>query len=390
MVGIAVITAALVIILSAFNGMEKMIQHIYSEFDSDVTITAAKGKTFVESEVDWSKLVKIEGVKSFSRAVEEIVVLRHEKKWVNAILIGVENNFLEAIQINKRTENNQFVHLVKGEGTLLDKKTGQTLGLIGGGLMQKLNLQIGNPNDPESVLIYAPKRNIKLRPGKAPFNTDRLFLAGAMNYNREVNEEIILWSLDNARNLLRYENELTHILVDVDEKSGWSNDDVKQKISEILDPRFEIKTNYEKNELIYQTSKSERLVVVLILIFIFILASFNLIASLTMLFLEKKDNMFTLKSMGFTNTQLFRVFLFEGMLISGTGMIVGLILGYAICFAQLIFELIVIPGPNLAFPIAFSWSDFFLIFGSLACLSFVFSYFPVRVLIGSAKNLTVK
>jgi lipoprotein-releasing system permease protein len=387
MVGIAVITAALVIILSAFNGMEKMIQHIYSEFDSDITITTVKGKTFVESEVDWAKLAKIEGVKSFSRAIEEIVVLRHEKKWVNATLIGVEKNFLEAIQINKRTENNQFVHLVKGVGTLLDKKTGQTLGLIGGGLMQKLNLQIGNPNDPESVLIYAPKRNIKLRPGKTPFNTDRLFLAGAMNYNREVNEEIILWSLDNARNLLRYENELTHVFVDVNEKSGWSNDDVKQKISEILDPRFEIKTNYEKNELIYQTSKSERLVVVLILIFIFILASFNLIASLTMLFLEKKDNMFTLKSMGFTNTQLFRVFLFEGMLISGTGMIVGLILGYAICFAQLIFELIVIPGPNLAFPIAFSWSDFFLIFGSLACLSFVFSYFPVRVLIG---NMAIK
>jgi lipoprotein-releasing system permease protein len=387
MIGIAVITAALVIILSAFNGIEKMIQHIYSEFDSDITITAAKGKTFIESEVDWVNLAKIDGVKSFSRAIEEIVVLRHEKKWVNATLLGVEKDFLDAIQINKKTENDQFVHLISGEGVLIDKNYGQRLGLIGVGLMQKLNLQIGNPKDRESVLIYAPKRNIKLRPGKTPFNTDRIFLAGAINYNREVNEEIILWLLDNTRDLLRYKNELTHILVDVDPKSGFSNDDVKQKISQILGPRFKLKTNYEKNELIYQTSKSERLVVVVILIFIFILASFNLIASLTMLFLEKKDNMFTLKSMGLTNNQIFQVFLLEGLLISGFGMVIGLIIGYATCFIQLFFELIVIPGPNLAFPVSFSWSDFFLILCSISCLSFIFSYFPVRVLIRNGKQL---
>lgn len=387
MIGIAVITAALVIILSAFNGIEKMIQHIYSEFDSDITITAAKGKTFIESEVDWVNLAKIDGVKSFSRAIEEIVVLRHEKKWVNATLLGVEKDFLDAIQINKKTDNDQFVHLISGEGVLIDKNYGQRLGLIGVGLMQKLNLQIGNPKDRESVLIYAPKRNIKLRPGKTPFNTDRIFLAGAINYNREVNEEIILWLLDNTRDLLRYKNELTHILVDVDPKSGFSNDDVKQKISQILGPRFKLKTNYEKNELIYQTSKSERLVVVVILIFIFILASFNLIASLTMLFLEKKDNMFTLKSMGLTNNQIFQVFLLEGLLISGFGMVIGLIIGYATCFIQLFFELIVIPGPNLAFPVSFSWSDFFLILCSISCLSFIFSYFPVRVLIRNGKQL---
>jgi lipoprotein-releasing system permease protein len=387
MIGIAVITAALVIILSAFNGIEKMIQHIYSEFDSDITITAAKGKTFIESEVDWVNLAKIDGVKSFSRAIEEIVVLRHEKKWVNATLLGVEKDFLDAIQINKKTDNDQFVHLISGEGVLIDKNYGQRLGLIGVGLMQKLNLQIGNPKDRESVLIYAPKRNIKLRPGKTPFNTDRIFLAGAINYNREVNEEIILWLLDNTRDLLRYKNELTHILVDVDPKSGFSNDDIKQKISKILGPQFKLKTNYEKNELIYQTSKSERLVVVVILIFIFILASFNLIASLTMLFLEKKDNMFTLKSMGLTNNQIFQVFLLEGLLISGFGMVIGLIIGYATCFIQLFFELIVIPGPNLAFPVSFSWSDFFLILCSISSLSFIFSYFPVRVLIRNGKHL---
>ena len=84
--------------------MEKMIQTIYSEFDSDITITARKGKTFSENEVNWSKFAKVDGINSYSKAIEEIVVVRHEKKWVNASLIGVESNFLDAIQINKRNQ----------------------------------------------------------------------------------------------------------------------------------------------------------------------------------------------------------------------------------------------------------------------------------------------
>ena len=366
--------------------MEKMIQTIYSEFDSDITITARKGKTFGENEVNWSKFAKVDGISSYSKAIEEIVVLRHEKKWVNASLIGVESNFLDAIQINKRNQKGELVHLVNGEGVIFDTKNGQGLGLIGGGLIEKLNLIIGDPNERESIMIYAPKRAIKIRPGKTPFYSDRVLLAGSINYNREVNDEKIIWPLEKTRNLLRYGNELTHILVDVDTKSGFSNEEVKEKIGSVLGSNFTIKTNYEKNELIYQTSKSERLVVIVILIFIFILASFNLIASLTMLFLEKKENMNTLKSIGLSDKYVFQIFLYEGLLISGSGMFFGLLLGYFICFIQVVFELIVIPGPNLAFPVSFSWNDFFIILCSISCLSFSFSYFPVQVLIRNARN----
>lgn len=375
----AVITAALVILLSAFNGMETMIQSIYSEFDSDISVTASKGKTFNENQIDWIKFSQIEGINSFSKAVEEIVVVRHEKKWVNASLLGVERNFLGAINLNKTNEQGEFLHSVYGEGKLFDTETNQPLGIIGGGLMQKLDLSVSDPNDRESILIYAPKRNLKLRPGKTPFYTDRMFLGGAMNYNREINDEKILWPLKNVRDLLRYENELTHVLVDVD-ASRFKNDEVKEKISLALGPNFKVKTNFEKNELIFQTSKSERMVVIVIMIFIFILASFNLIASLTMLYLEKKDNMATLKSMGLTDKNVFQIFLFEGLLISGTGMFFGLFFGYTICFIQLYIPLIIIPGPNIPFPVAFSFADFLLIIAALSILSFSFSYFPVRVL----------
>jgi lipoprotein-releasing system permease protein len=376
-----------VIILSAFNGMEKMIQTIYSEFDTDISVSVIKGKTFNESQVKWAALSKIQGIKSYSRAMEEIVVLRHEKKWVSATLVGVENNFLDAIEINKKNENGEFTHLITGEGIIQDPQNGQSLGLIGAGLMQKLNLIIGNTNERESILVYAPKRNVKIRPGKTPFHTDRIFVSGSINYNREVNDEKVIWPLKNVRDLLRYDNELTHIHIDVDHNSGFSNDEIKRKISSVLGPNFKVKTNYEKNELIYQTSKSERLVVIVIMIFIFILASFNLIASLTMLVFEKKENMNTLKIMGFSDKNIFWTFLYEGLLISGFGMLIGLILGYIVCFIQNKFQLIVIrEQPFTPFPISFSWGDFFLILFSLTTLSFLFSYFPVRVLIRNSKN----
>jgi lipoprotein-releasing system permease protein len=367
--------------------MEKMIQTIYSEFDTDISVSINKGKTFNDSQVNWVELGKVDGIKSYSRAIEEIVVLRHEKKWVSATLVGVENNFLDAIEINKKNKNGEYAHLISGEGVIQDPKNGQGLGLIGAGLMQKLNLYIGNTNERESILIYAPKRNVKIRPGKTPFNTDRMFIGGSINYNREVNDEKVVWPLKTAQDLLIYENELTHIHIDVDENSGLNNEEVKRKIQMVLGPNFKVKTNYEKNELIYQTSKSERLVVIVILIFIFILASFNLIASLTMLYFEKKENMDTLKVMGFTDKNIFRIFLFEGLLISGTGMLIGLFLGYLVCFMQTAFQLIIIRAePITPFPISFSWGDLFLILFSVTGLSFLFSYFPVRVLIRNTSS----
>ena len=215
----------------------------------------------------------------------------------------------------------------------------------------------------------------------------RMFLSGAMNYNREINEEKVLWPLKNVRELLHYDNELTQVFIDVDSTSGFSNEEVKEKLKQLLGPSFSVKTNFEKNELIYKTSKSERVVVVVIMIFIFILASFNLIASLTMLFVEKKENMKTLKSIGMTEKNLFQIFLFEGLLISGSGIFFGLIIGYAICLIQVCFPLLIIPGAGVPFPISFSITDFILILFSVSSLSFIFSYFPVKIMLKNDRNM---
>ena len=359
-----------------------MIEILYSEYDSDITITSSHSKTFYEKEINWNELSKIQGLKSYSKAIEEVVVLRHEKKWVNATLVGVENNFLETIDLQK--------NLVVGHPEIYNTISEQSFAVIGGGLMQKLDARITNDSDKESIIVYAPKRNVKIRPGKSPFYMERMFLSGAMNYNREINEEKVLWPLKNVQDLLHYKNELTHIFIEVDSTSGLSNDKVKEKLIKLLGSSFKVKTNFEKNEIIYKTSKSERVVVIVIMIFIFILASFNLIASLTMLYIEKKDNIQTLKSIGMTPRDIFRIFMLEGLLISGSGIIIGLLIGYFVCLIQLYFPILIIPGAGVPFPITFSFYDFLLILFAVSSLSFIFSYFPVKILNRNDRNQLMK
>ena len=346
-----------------------MIENMYSEFDPDITITAANRKSFHERELDWKKLAEIKEIQSFAKAVEEIVVLRHEKKWVNATLIGVEPVFLKNIQIDK--------HLLAGEPAFQTPEA--SYGIIGIELLQKLDATIQSLDEPENVVIYAPKKNIRIRLGKSPFYAEHVFLSATMNYNREVNEDKFLWPLDATRNLLQEPDLLTHVYVNV--AQGISNQQAKEKIQQTLGNNFAVKTNYEKNELIFQTSKSERMVVVVIMIFIFILASFNLVASLTMLYIEKKDNINTLRSMGLSEKGIFRIFFFEGLLISGIGIVAGLALGYLICGLQLLFGWVVIPGPNIPFPMKIAFSDFLLVVCSVSALSVLFSWFPTKILL---------
>jgi len=297
--------------------------------------------------------------------------LRHEKKWVNATLVGLEENYLETIELNK--------HLWAGKQKFEDQKSGINFGIIGVDLFKKLDGIMGEDGEEERLIIYAPKRNNKIRLGKNPFYTQPVYISAAMNYNKEVNEDKLLWSLASTRELLNYSSELTHIYVQAQE--GFTNDEIKQKIQKTLGSNFQVKTNFEKNELIFQTSKSERIVVIIIMIFIFILASFNLIASLTMLYIEKKENIISLESIGLSKKGVFQIFFFEGLLISGIGIVAGLFVGYLVCFLQLKFSLLVIPGPNIPFPINISLGDFFLVLISVSILSVLFSYFPTKILL---------
>lgn len=370
-VGIAVITAALVILLSAFNGIEKMVESLYSDFDTAITIRPTQGKTFLEREIPLAKIQKMEGVLLVSRAVEETVVLKHEEKWINARMTGVDSTFLKMTDMKR--------HMVDGFPTL--NENNEHRGIIGATLLDKLEGYIPQGFGTETILIYGPKRDMKMRVGKNPFTTRLVSLSGRMNFNREVNAEYLVVPISLAQEALGYdEQELSAVYVSVNDNA--SKDEVKQRIQDVVGNRFVVKTNYEKNALIFQTSKTERMIVVVILVFIFILASFNLVASLTMLFVEKKEDIAILRSMGVHRKGLFRIFFYEGLLIAAKGVMIGLVLGYGICIAQIQFGLLQMPNSNgEAFPMALTLGDGLLILVLVSLLSVAASYFPVKMLI---------
>ncbi len=346
-----------------------MVNKLYSEFDTDVVIRSSIGKTFNANQIDFKKLTKIEGLKQYSKAIEEVVVLKKDKKWVNAQMIGVDSSFLEMSNMEK--------HIIDGFPTLI--KNNIEVGLIGASLLDNLGGYISN-NGYESLIVYAPKRNAKVKLGSNPFNTRFIQLSGRINFNKEVNSEMLVVPINYANEILEYENDISSIYIDV--KEGFENEAVKKEIISLLGKEFIVKTNYEKNELIFKTSKTEKLIVMVILLFIFVVAAFNLVASLTMLFIEKMENIKTMLSFGADRKFVFRIFFYEGLIISFKGIIIGLILGYSICLVQVYGNILLMPNSGgESFPIKIKLSDSLLIISLVCTLSFLASYLPVKHLL---------
>lgn len=377
-VGITISTAALVILLSAFNGIEDLVIRLYSDFDPSITIRSSKAKTFNQHFIDTSQIYDVEGVEHVSRALEEVVILKHENKWVHAKMIGVDPVFVEMADIEG--------HLVDGNPYLYVNNI--PYAIFGANLLGKLDAYVPTSSvRTEKITFNVPLREGKLRPGKKPLNVRQIQVSSRMNYNREVNSEYVVVGYNIAKEMLEYNDDISAYYVGIEE--GANEKSVKKRIEQFLGEDFTVKTSFEKNELIFKTSQSERMIVYLILVFIFILSSFNLIASIAMLFVEKKNDIGTLFSMGADRNTIFKIFFFEGLMIVSRGILIGLALGYMVCFVQIYFEAVGMPSaPGEPFPMKTTWSDAFFITFSVAVLGFIVSYLPTKVLINRHNRLS--
>lgn len=372
-----VITASLVILLSAFNGIEDMVKNLYSDFDAPVLVSDKHQKTLFVQASDLQRIQSVNGVKWVSPLIEETIVVRHEDSWSNAQLMGVDSNFL---RISKMEE-----HLLDGFPALTEN--GEEVGIIGAGLLDKLGGYISPIMGGETVLLYTPKRNLKVSNLSSPFYSNSLRVIARMNFNREVNASYILAPIEQVKSWVDYQdNEYGKIAIGIED--GFDKFQISNTLQDVLGDQFEVKTNDEKNALIYKTSKTERLIVLTILVFIFILASFNLVASLTMLFFEKLRDISVLRSMGLNQKGIFNIFFFEGILVSARGILLGLILGYSICFMQLKWGLLEMPNSfGEPFPIALKLLDLGLIFFMVSLLSLATSFFTVKLLLKRNEGL---
>lgn len=369
-IGIAAITTALIILVGAFNGIESMVERLYSDFDPDVIIRSEKGKTFSEDAIKKESLLAIPGVLHVHRVVEETVYLKHQKKGTNARMLGVDSLFL--------TDCNMQKHLVEGSASF--SINGRPAAIAGAGVLNAVDGYISTLEGTEEIQLYSPLRDASISRRKSPFKVLPLAVVGSMNFNREVNNEYILMPFELAREQLNYEKDLTALFVSL--KPGASPQEIQLAIKEKLGGSFSVKTAAEKNELIFKTSQSEKKIVIVILVFVFILAAFNLIASLTMLYIEKSDNIETFYRIGAKRSFIFSIFFTEGMLIAMKGIVYGVVLGVGICLVQWNWAVLEMPNSGgEAFPIAFTWNDGVLIASLVLGLSAIMSFAPVYYMV---------
>jgi lipoprotein-releasing system permease protein len=367
MVVVAVVTAAMVVVLSTLNGIAELVDTIYSPFDQDITMTPAEGKTFLIGEIDRDALDAMPQVERSSWVIEENVLLRSGDQQAVATLKGVEPQYLEMSRMSD--------HLYSGKATL-EGATGPTAIL---GVALKVDLDAPLDDGVFTPLdISAPIRGRKLsRYQQQAFEHTSVAVSGAYSMNLEFDSKYAVVHIDLAADLLQCASAVSALEMQM--VPGTNLDRVARTLRDQLGERFLVRTRYQKNALMYQTNASEKFFTFIVLAFIGLIGAFNVIASLTMMMIEKKLDMRTLMSMGATPSTVRNVFFHEGLLIVAVGATAGLFLGLLICWLQQVFGFVQLQGSVVeAYPVKVLATDMLLIFATIMTIGVLASWVPLR------------
>lgn len=371
-IGITVATAALVCALSVFNGFTGIVASSFSAFDPELQITPAQGKVFDPSTPEFAKVKQLNSIKFVSESLEENALLKFEDRQKPVTMKGVSPEFI----------NLADMHSLMLDGTFTLREGDVDNAVIGAGLAMTLG---AGSNFRSPLEIYVPKRNMRVNPSNAAnaFTVEYAYVSGVFALNQaKYDDEMLIISIDLARELLDYDNEVSSL--DIKIKEGESVDAVKGEIRSILGNKFLVKDRFEQQEDMYRMVNIEKWVTFLILALILVIAVFNIIGSLSMLILDKTDDIQTLRNLGAGNKLIARIFLFEGWMISFFGAIVGLTIGVVICLMQQYFGFIKLGTEGAfvvdAYPVVVEATDVLVILLTVSFVGFVAVLYPVNTL----------
>lgn len=368
--GVGVGTMALIIILSVFNGLETLVTSIFNTVDPDLKITAAEGKTFVPDAAKLKLLSEVNGVSCYSLSIEENALLKYEERQFIATIKGVDDNYIKVTSIDSSMWEGDFV---------LRAETGRPYAVVGVGIAQYIGLRI---NFVQPLWIYVPSKSggSSMIPEEA-FNNDYIFTSGLFQVEQEYDSKYVYVPLDFARKLIENKDGVSSIEIrltgSVEEKKA------QKDVTEIFGSGYVVQNKYEQQEIFYKVMKSERLAIFFILTLILIIASFNIIGSLTMLIIEKERDIEILKSLGADNSLIRKIFIFEGWLISIIGAFAGLLLGFVVCWLQQTYGFVKLQGETLimdSYPVVMAFPDFALVLSTVLLIGFWAAWYPVRYL----------
>ena len=369
-VAIAFASMAMVVVLSAFNGIEGLVDDLYSAFDADVEVRAKKGKVFHEDSLDIAAIENLDEVNDVSRTIEENALLKFEGEHVIATVKGIEPSFFGFSGLDTM--------IIAGEPTLEGKK-GKPRAILGLGIKKELNVPV-TPHFPSSIRISAPERKKAIhRYKERAFRNEHVLVGGVFSVNVDFDSRYILTSLPFSSDLFNYDEQWSALAIDV--KDGIGLQAAKKRIEKASGPAFQVRTRYEKNRLLYKTNRTEKWITFLILSFILVIATFNIIASLTMLIIEKKDDIKILQGMGASRTMVRRIFFLEGLMINSFGGLLGIGSGILLCMAQEAWGLVSLRNAVVDhYPVAIHLTDILAVLGIVILIGLVSASFPVRLL----------
>jgi lipoprotein-releasing system permease protein len=347
--GVFVGAAALVIVLSVFNGFESLVTNLYNSFDADYVISSTTGKTFTPDSLQLQQLSQMPEVSIVSQVLEENVLLKNGDKQYFATIKGVSPQ-LEKME--------RLQHLIV-DGQLKLESGGLPYACLGQGVAIGLSLSSSNSLYP--LTVYIPNRLSlpDLINSANAFKILNINVSSVFSVQQDVDSKYVLVPISFARELLSYEKEVSAIEIYL--QPNVSNSNFQKTLQNKFGQKFQIKNKEQQHELLYKIMKSEKWAVFFILVFILIVASFNVIGSLTMLIIDKKKDIAILKSMGASMQSIKNIFLLQGMLISAYGAIGGIITGLIICFIQEKFGVIGLgTGGSFvidAYPVKIIWLD---------------------------------
>ena len=373
--GVALATMAMVCTLSVFNGFQEMVEQLFTAFDPELKITAREGKVFQPDDPGIRQVQALPCIDVWTETVEDNAMVQYKNRQAMAIIKGVEDNFEQLTEIDS---------LLYGTGQFMLNDPVADYGIMGIELMSELGtgIQFVDP-----LQVYAPKRNVRINLANpsAAFNRKYLHSPGVVFIvnQQKYDARYIITSLDFARALFGYNTEVSAIELKL--KPGNDIGRIQGQIQDILGDRYLVQNRYEQQSDVFRIMKIEKLISYLFLTFILAIACFNVIGSLSMLILDKREDVVTLRNLGANDRLIARIFLFEGRLIAAFGAAIGIIGGLLLCFLQQAFGLISLGGGNGAFlveayPVSVHATDVLLVFATVIAVGFLSVWYPVRYL----------
>ena len=361
--GFGVGAFAMVVILSAFNGFEALVDDLISHYDPEIEITAKGKKHFVPSDKLYQQIEATPEVESHAESLEEKVVLKYNNRQEIARIKGVDAAF-DAARFDSL--------MVAGQFTLADSQA--NFAVLGGGLSGKLGIY---PGSGEAISVFVPNRKTEynsLDPS-ASLNMGSLFSSGIFVVHEEIDNEVFLTDIRFTRELLDMPGGVSSIELSLKEGSDRSR--VKEQLQEQLGTKWVVRTREEQNELLYKIFRSEKWFTYAILCLVLFISAFNIFGSLIMLVLDKKKDIGILRSMGAPDGLLRKVFLWQGTYIAVAGGVIGSLLGVLLIALQERYGLLSLQnGIVEAYPVKLVFSDLLLTLLTVLVLGLLISWYP--------------